>query len=147
MSNTSNTNNNSSVMDLEFDGYDANVRKNNAFKKKIEDIKSKISSSITKNINYENGKSQLSTSFKILEDTDTHTLITLRCGSNKIFQNTTKLNQYTHIQILNSLQAMLDSGKLDEYVTAYAKGNPLVEKTTSKKSKKSSTKSKKTSAA
>ena len=108
----------------------------NDFENKIKSIKGKISQSITKNINYENGKSELNKSFRILEDTDTHTVINLRCGSKKIFQNTTKLGQYSHVQILNSLQGMLNSGKLDEYVVAYANGKPMVEKTTKKKKKK-----------
>ena len=141
MSGTSNTNNNGSYTKLEFSGFDPNVQKTNAFNKKIADIKSKISSSIKKNINYENGKSNITNAFKILEDTDGYTVITLRCGSNKVLQDTTPKNKYTHIEILNSLQAMLDHGDLDEKVIAYAN------KSNAKKTKrKTSTKSKKASA-
>ena len=136
MANTSNTNKTSDFVELQFDGYDSNVKAKNDFENKVKSIKGKISQSITKNINYENGKSALNKSFRILEDTDTHTVINLRCGSKKIFQNTTKLGQYSHVQILNSLQGMLNSGKLDEYVVAYANGKPMVEKTTKKKKKK-----------
>ena len=116
--------------------YDSKVKVKNDFEKKLKDIKDKISQSITKNINYENGKSDLNKSFRILEDTDTHTVINLRCGSKKLFQNTTKLGQYSHIEILNSLQGMLNSDKLDEYVKAYANGRPMIEKTAKKKKKK-----------
>ena len=136
MANTSNTNKTSDFVELQFDVYDSKVKAKNDFENKIKSIKGKISQSITKNINYENGKSALNKSFRILEDTDTHTVINLRCGSKKIFQNTTKLGQYSHVQILNSLQGMLNSGKLDEYVVAYANGKPMVEKTTKKKKKK-----------
>ena len=136
MANTSNTNKTSDFVELQFDGYDSKVQAKNDFENKVKSIKGKISQSITKNINYENGKSELNKSFRILEDTDTHTVINLRCGSKKIFQNTTKLGQYSHVQILNSLQGMLNSGKLDEYVVAYANGKPMVEKTTKKKKKK-----------
>lgn len=136
MANTSNTNKTSDFVELQFDGYDSKVKAKNDFENKVKSIKGKISQSITKNINYENGKSELNKSFRILEDTDTHTVINLRCGSKKIFQNTTKLGQYSHVQILNSLQGMLNSGKLDEYVVAYANGKPMVEKTAKKKKKK-----------
>lgn len=141
MSSNSNTNNNGSYTKLEFSGFDPNVQKTNAFNKKLADIKSKISSSIKKNINYENGKSNLTNAFKILEDTDGYTVITLRCGSNKVLQNTTPKGKYSHIEILNSLQAMLDHGEFDKEVTAYASKS-----STKKSKKKSSTKSKKSSA-
>ena len=136
MANTSNQGKTTGYTELQFDGYDSKVKVKNDFEKKLKDIKDKISQSITKNINYENGKSDLSKSFRILEDTDTHTVINLRCGSKKLFQNTTKLGQYSHIEILNSLQGMLNSGKLDEYVKAYANGRPMIEKTAKKKKKK-----------
>ncbi len=141
MSNTSNTNNNGSYIKLEFSGFDPNVQKTNAFNKKIADIKSKISSSITKNINYENGKSNITNAFKILEDTDGYTVITLRCGANKVMQNTIPANQYNHIQILQSLQGMLEHGDFDDDIVKYAN------RSNTKKTKKSkSTKSKKASA-
>ena len=136
MANTSNTSKTADFIELEFDGYDSKVKVKNDFENKIKSIKDKITLSITKNINYENGKSELNKSFRILEDTDTHTVINLRCGSKKLFQNTTIKGKYTHIQILNSLQGMLNSGKLDEYVKAYANGRPMIEKTTKKKKKK-----------
>lgn len=136
MANTSNQGKTTGYTELQFDGYDSKVKVKNDFEKKLKDIKDKISQSITKNINYENGKSDLNKSFRILEDTDTHTVINLRCGSKKLFQNTTKLGQYSHIEILNSLQGMLNSGKLDEYVKAYANGRPMIEKTAKKKKKK-----------
>ena len=141
MSSNSSTNNNGSYTKLEFSGFDPNVQKTNAFNKKVADIKSKISSSIKKNINYENGKSNITNAFKILEDTDGYTVITLRCGSNKVLQNTTQKSKYSHIEILNSLQAMLDNGDFDKEVIAYASKS-----STKKSKKKTSTKSKKASA-
>jgi hypothetical protein len=141
MSSNSSTNNNTSYIKLEFSGFDPNVQKTNAFNKKIADIKSKISSSITKNINYENGKSNITNAFKILEDTDGYTVITLRCGANKVMQNTIPANQYNHIQILQSLQGMLEHGDFDDDIVKYAN------RSNTKKTKKSkSTKSKKASA-
>ena len=141
MSSNSSTNNNTSYVKLEFSGFDPNVQKTNAFNKKIADIKSKISSSITKNINYENGKSNITNAFKILEDTDGYTVITLRCGANKVMQNTIPANQYNHIQILQSLQGMLEHGDFDDDIVKYAN------RSNTKKTKKSkSTKSKKASA-
>lgn len=135
MANTSSTNKSTNYIELEFDGYDKNVKIKNDFENKMKEIKNKISQSITKNINYENGKAELSKSLRILEDTDTHTVINLRCGSKKMYQNTTIKGKYTHLQILNSLQGMLDNGKLDEYVKAYANGNPMIEKEPKKKKK------------
>lgn len=141
MSSNSSTNNNTSYIKLEFSGFDPNVQKTNAFNKKIADIKSKISSSITKNINYENGKSNITNAFKILEDTDGYTVITLRCGANKVMQNTIPTNQYNHIQILQSLQGMLEHGDFDDDIVKYAN------RSNTKKTKRSkSTKSKKASA-
>lgn len=141
MSSNSSTNNNGSYVKLEFTGFDPNVQKTNAFNKKITDIKSKISSSITKNINYENGKSNITNAFKILEDSGDYTVITLRCGSNKVLQNTIPTSQYNHIQILQSLQAMLEHGDFDEDIVKYAN------KSSTRKSKKSkTTKSKSASA-
>ncbi len=136
MTNTSKENKTTSYITLEFDGYDSKVKAKNDFENKIKDIKKKISQSITKNINFENGKSDLSKSMRILEDTETHTVINLRCGSKKLYQNTTKINQYSHIEILNSLQGMLNAGDLDDYVVAYANGKPMIENTSKRTSKK-----------
>ena len=133
MTDTSNSKKTSDFIELEFDGYDPKVKAKNDFDKKVSEIKSKISQSITKNINFENGKSNLPTSMRILEDTDTHTVINLRCGSKKVYQNTTVKGKYSHLQILNSLQGMLDSKKLDEYVIAYANGRPMVQASSKKK--------------
>ena len=138
MKNTSNISKSTDYIELEFDGYDSKVKAKNDFENKIKNIKDKITQSITKNINYENGKSDLSKSFRILEDTDTHTVINLRCGAKKIYQNTTILNKYTHLQILDSLQGMLNAGKLDEHVRAYANGRPMIEETKKKKTTKKS---------
>lgn len=140
MANTKNMNSANEIVDLVFDGYDSKVKAKNDFENKVKAIKEKISLSITKNINFENGKSDLTKSLRILEDTDTHTVINLRCGAYKVFQNTTKKGDYTHLQILNSLQAMLNSGKLDEYVNAYANGKPMIEKTSKSKSSKKTNK-------
>lgn len=133
MTDTSKSKKTSDFIELEFDGYDPKVKAKNDFDKKVSEIKEKISQSITKNINFENGKSNLPTSMRILSDTDTHTVINLRCGSKKVFQETTLKGKYTHLQILNSLQGMLDCGKLDENVIAYANGRPILKDVSKKK--------------
>ena len=97
---------------LEFRGYDKNMDKASQFKRKVATIKNKIADSIQKNMTFEKDGSQLPASMRMLEDTDTHTVITLRCGAYKIFQNTTTLNQYSHLQILVSLYEMLKNGAL-----------------------------------
>lgn len=136
MANKSNTSETVNFIELQFDGYDSKVKAKNDFENKIKEIKKKISHSITKNINFENGKSDLAKSMRILEDTETHTVINLRCGSKKLFQNTTILGKYSHIQILESLQGMLNAGKFDDYVVAYANGKPMIEKATKRKTRK-----------
>ena len=75
---------------LNFCGYDKNIAKATKFNDKVAEIKKKIEASIQKNINAINEKAELANSIRMLQDTDTHTVITLRCGAYKIFQNTTK---------------------------------------------------------
>ena len=106
---------------LNFCGYDKNIAKATKFNDKVAEIKKKIEASIQKNINAINEKAELANSIRMLQDTDTHTVITLRCGAYKIFQNTTKKGEYTHLHILNSLKDMLHQGDFDKEIIAYAK--------------------------
>ena len=106
---------------LNFCGYDKNIAKATKFNDKVAEIKKKIEASIQKNINAINEKAELANSIRMLQDTDTHTVITLRCGAYKIFQNTTKKGEYSHIEILEKLKIMLNQGDFDKEITAYAK--------------------------
>lgn len=125
---------------LEFRGYDKNMDKASQFKRKVATIKNKIADSIQKNMTFEKDGSQLPASMRMLEDTDTHTVITLRCGAYKIFQNTTTLNQYSHLQILVSLDEMLKNGAFDKEIIAYANKKIKKKSTTNTTTSTSSTK-------
>ena len=129
------SNNNSSVKPvvLNFQGFDKNMAKATNTKNRMASIKEKISASILSNINYEKSGTQLSASMRMLSDTDTHTVVTLRCGAYKVLQNTVLKSEYNHIEILEGLQYMLDKGQFDEQITAYM----------NRKFKKSSSKSEK----
>ena len=115
---------------LNFCGYDKNIAKATKFNDKVAEIKKKIEASIQKNINAINEKAELANSIRMLQDTDTHTVITLRCGAYKIFQNTTKKGEYTHMEILEKLKIMLNQGDFDKEIIAYAKKNKKKTKST-----------------
>ena len=121
MTNTTSIKNDNKIVKLQFEGFNDKACKNNEFKKRLEGVKVKISNSISKNISYVEGKINLTPSLRILSDTDTHTVIKLRCGAYKVFQNTIKKDSATHIETLNSLQSMLNQGDFDSSIETYCK--------------------------
>ena len=113
MVNKNSNNFDNEIVDLVLEEYNPNVRKAEAFKNKLAEVKSKIISNINKNINHYRGIEICPTSMLVLKDGATHKIITLRCGAHRVYEITTpKKEGMTEIQILNSLLKM----KLEIYL-------------------------------
>jgi len=145
MVNKNSNNFDNEIVDLVLEEYNPNVRKAEAFKNKLAEVKSKIISNINKNINHYRGIEICPTSMLVLKDGATHKIITLRCGAHRVYEITTpKKEGMTEIQILNSLLKMIGDGKFDDKIEAYAKGSPMVEKRSkNKKTNKTTSNNKK----
>mgnify|MGYP004469164913 FL=1 len=133
------TSNNESIITLNFRGYDKNMETAAKSKNKLQLVKAKIEASINSNLTYEKDNSALPASMKMLKDVGDYTVITLRCGAYKIFQNTVLKSEYNHIQILDGLKSMLNGGQFDEQIAAYA--NKKTKKVSAKKDAKKKEKS------
>lgn len=138
MAETSAKSNNLKPIEIQYTGWNEAVAKSFNKKNKMDDVKSKILSTIEKNIEfYATTGKNLSPTVRILKDAEEYTTIILRCGTFPIWRNTVRKGVYSEIDVLNDLKNKVNADFFKNEIEAYlnkGKNKASVKKISVKKS-------------
>lgn len=105
---------------IEYCGFNNDEANRVKYQKRLKDVKENIKKNIQRNIQYVNGLEEIADSIKIISHSGDYKVICVRCGTKKIWNNTTKSN-VDNIAILEDLIRKLEKNEFDNEIKEYVK--------------------------